>query len=173
MTVLSDRTIHEMLDSGELSIDPLDAESQVQPSSVDLTLAGHTIPLSQRGRPKTDQEEVTFHPGQAYLGSTREYIDLPENICAMLKGRSSIGRLGVQIHTAGWIDAGFHGELTLEIVNFSGQPQTFKEGARFCQLVLIPLDSTPVESYRSKEDAKYNGQRGATASRFEGRSESF
>jgi len=167
VTVLSDRTIHRMLDNGELSIDPLDRESQVQPSSVDLTLAGHTIPLGQRGQPKTDQEEVTFRSGEAYLGSTREYIDLPENVCAMLKGRSSIGRKGVQIHTAGWIDAGFHGELTLEIVNFNGNPQTFKEGTRFCQLILIPLDDTPIESYATKADAKYNGQKGATTSRLE------
>jgi dCTP deaminase len=86
----------------------------------------------------------------------------------MLKGRSSIGRMGVQIHTAGWIDAGFHGELTLEVVNFNNEPKTFEEGTRFCQLVLIPLDDTPIESYASKDDAKYNGQRGATESRYEG-----
>jgi dCTP deaminase len=167
VTVLSDQTILRLLDTGELSIDPLDIDSQIQPSSVDLTLAGHTIPLNERYAPKTDQEEVTFRPGEAYLGSTREHIDLPEDVCAMLKGRSSIGRKGVQIHTAGWIDAGFHGELTLEVVNFSKEPQTFKRGTRFCQLVLLPLDDTPNESYATKTDAKYNGQQGATRSRLE------
>jgi len=167
MAVLSDGTIHDLLDSGSLSIDPINRESQIQPCSIDLTLAGHIIPLNNDLFAKTDQKEVTFQPFEAYLGSTREYIDLPENVCGMLKGRSSIGRMGVQIHTAGWIDAGFHGELTLEVVNFNDEPMTFEEGTRFCQLVLIPLDSTPIESYRNKADAKYNGQRGATESRFE------
>lgn len=169
MAVLSDRTIHELLDSGELGVEPIDRDSQVQPCSIDLTLAGHTIPLNEVLEPKTEQEEITFQPFETYLGSTREYIDLPHNVCGMLKGRSSIGRMGVQVHTAGWIDAGFHGDLTLEVVNFNNEPKTFKEGTRFCQLVLIPLDDTPIESYRDKSDAKYNGQRGATESRYEGK----
>lgn len=168
MTVLSDRTIHDLIDKGKLVVDPIDRESQIQPSSVDMTLSGDTIPLNQQEKPQTKQEEVTFQPGQAYLGSTREYISLPNSCCGMLKGRSSIGRLGVQIHTAGWVDAGFHGELTLEIVNFSSEPQTFEAGTRICQLVLFPLDSTPIESYSEKADAKYNDQEGATRSRFEG-----
>jgi dCTP deaminase len=167
MTVLSDRTIRDLLDSGDLDISPIDLDSQIQPCSVDLTLSGHTIPLNEDYCPKTDQEEITFHPQIPYLGSTREYIDLPDGVCGMLKGRSSIGRMGVQIHTAGWIDAGFHGELTLEIMNFTDEPKTFQRGTRFCQLVLIPLDSRPLEPYREKEDAKYNGQQGATESRYE------
>jgi len=156
-----------MLDSGELSVDPIDRETQVQPCSIDLTLSGHTIPVSQRGQPKVDQEEMTFSPGHSYLGSTNEYIDLPENVMGTLWGRSSIGRKMVVVHTAGLVDPGFHGELTLEIINFHGSPKTFKEGTRFCQLLLIPLDDTPIESYKTKADAKYNGQRGPTTSRLE------
>lgn len=168
MTVLSDRTIHEMLDKSVLGVNPIDRDSQIQPSSIDLTLGGDVIPLSQNGRQNVESdEEVSFDPGQAYLATTREYIKLPENVCAMLKGRSSVGRLGIQIHTAGWIDAGFHGELTLEVVNFSNERHTFEVGTRVCQLVLLALDSTPMENYRTKDDAKYNGQRGATESRLE------
>lgn len=168
MTVLSDRTILELLDAGELSVEPLDVETQVQPASIDLTIAEEVTPLSQREPPEADEGEIVFDPWSSYLCSTREYIDLPRDVCAFVKGRSSIGRLAIQVHTAGFGDPGWHGQLTLEVVNFSDRRHTFEVGDRFCQIVLLPLDSSPITSYDEKDDAKYNGQEGPTESRFEG-----
>lgn len=167
MTVLSDKTILRLLESGELEVDPLDIESQLQPASIDLTIAEEVVPLSQREAPESGDGDIVFDPWSSYLCSTREYIDLPRDVCAFVKGRSSIGRLAIQVHTAGFGDPGWHGELTLEVVNFSDKRHTFEAGDRFCQIVLLPLDQPPSTSYDEKDDAKYNGQSGPTESRFE------
>lgn len=166
MTVLSDASIRERLSNGDLSIDPLDPEEQIQPTSVDLTLGNEIVSMDDEFT-RIDDDSLVFEPGVPYLATTREYIDLPDDLCGSLWGRSSIGRLFIQVHTAGWIDAGFHGELTLEVVNFQNEPLEFDVGTRFCQLVFHEVDNTPTESYRDKADAKYNGQQGATESRYE------
>src|SRR5262245_59456551 len=138
--ILSDRSIREELAAGRIEIEPLD-EGSIQPSSVDLHLdrffrvfLNHTMRVIDV---KEDQEELTelievkpddafmLHPGEFVLGSTRERVKLPADLVARLEGKSSLGRLGLLIHsTAGFVDAGWNGHLTLELSNVANLPIT-------------------------------------------------
>ncbi len=171
--ILSDRTIRELLRKGALRIDPLD-ETQVQCSSVDLRLGrefarysgSETIDVRRGGGEVSFEEADDFieiAPKEFLLATTVEYIKLPPNITAFVEGRSSLGRLGLFIENAGWVDAGFEGQITLELYNANSVPIRLYVGMRVCQLVFAELDRFPEKVY----SGKYKGQRGVTPSRIE------
>lgn len=169
--ILSDKTIYRMLDEKELVIEPLTA-NQVQPASVDIRL-GNTFSIvedSYTGILKLDEEIAyktmeTDHylllPGQFVLATTMEYISLPDNLTAFVEGRSSLGRMGLFIQNAGWVDPGFEGEITLELYNANRCAIELQTGRRVGQLVFAKMDDKALHPYRGK----YQGQRGATGSR--------
>lgn len=165
MTVLSDRDIMDRMDDGDLDIAPFDPDTQLGDSSIDLRLAGDLTAYDSR-RDYSYDDEVVIEPGVNYLATTQEYIGLPDNVCGDIKGRSSIGRHFVQIHYAGWVDCGYHGQITLEITSFRDSPITFPVGQRICQMVLHETKTPPETPYPEKEGQKYTGQRGATPSRL-------
>ena len=181
--ILSDRTIREELDAGRIVIDPLLPKS-IQPSSVDLHIdryfrvfRNHTmghIDVKQNLEDLTElveiAEEDTFmlHPGEFVLGSTLERVALPTDLVARLEGKSSLGRLGLLIHsTAGFVDAGWDGQLTLELSNVANLPITLYPGMKIGQISFIRM-TTPAEvPYGSAEvGSKYQGQRGPRPSRY-------
>jgi dCTP deaminase len=173
--VLSDSRIQQELDEGNLEIEPLDDE-QIQPASIDLRLDSGTAFYEPQSEPiradKHDVEltetnsngEILFPAHSFCLASTQESIELPDYLAGDLKGRSSIGRMGLHIHTAGWCDPGWHGDdITLEIVNHTENGIIIPVGTRVCQLVLSYVDGEVEEVY----DGKYNGQSGPTGSRID------
>ncbi len=175
--VLSDRTIREQLAEGRLVIDPFD-DALVQPSSVDVRVAAQFrvfhnnrqpyIDVRQPSEDLTDLVEIAgdepfiLHPGEFVLGSTLERVAIPDDLVARLEGKSSLGRLGLLIHsTAGYIDPGWDGHITLELSNVARLPITIYQGMKIGQLSFLAL-TTPVDApYRGK----YQGQKGPTASR--------
>jgi dCTP deaminase len=181
--VLSDRTIRRLLDEGRIEIEPYDA-SLLQPSSVDVRVDRFFRVFHNARYPfidvKQPQEELTelveidgerpfiLHPGEFVLGSTLERIRLSDDLVARLEGKSSLGRLGLLIHsTAGFIDPGWDGHVTLELSNVANLPITIYPRMKIGQVSFFRL-STPAEvPYGSAERrSKYQGQRGPTASRF-------
>lgn len=170
--ILSDKTIQEYLACGRLSIEPLEP-AQIQPASVDIRL-GDTysivedscdgvIQLSGNIQYKTIRSpRYLLMPGQFVLATTMEYFKLGDDLTAFVEGRSSIGRLGLFIQNAGWVDPGFEGEITLELYNASRCAIELEAGRRVGQLVFAKLDQAAANPYRGK----YNGQRGATGSRI-------
>jgi dCTP deaminase len=181
--ILSDRTIREQLQAGRIVIDPLDADN-IQPSSVDLRLdryfrvfRNHTMRVIDV---KEDQEELTelveisdedgfiLHPGEFVLGSTAERVALPDDLVARLEGKSSLGRLGLLIHsTAGFVDAGWDGYLTLELSNVANLPITLYPGMKIGQISFLQMTTAADIPYGSSQvGSKYQGQRGPTPSRY-------
>jgi len=180
--VLSDGTIRKLLHHDRLSIDPLD-EDAIQPCSVDLRLdesfQQFKLPPLDHYWPATDpfdppaMEQVTsggciLGPGQFVLASTIERVKLPRDLVGHVDGKSSLGRLGLLIHaTAGFIDPGFEGQITLELSNVSPFPIRLVVGMRICQVSFTYLDRPAERPYGSPGlNSKYQGQRGATASRY-------
>ena len=180
--VLSDKTIREEIASGRLSIEPFDSDC-VQPASVDLHLDRRfrAFRTSRRAfvdvrEPSEDltelveiaaEEPYIIHPGEFVLGSTMETVSLPDDLVARLDGKSSLGRLGLVVHaTAGYVDPGFTGKLTLELSNAGKMPIALHCGMRIAQISFLRL-STPVERpYGSPGlGSKYQGQQEPTASR--------
>ena len=169
--ILSDKTILKMLENKSLTITPVEKE-QIQPASVDVRL-GNTFSIVEdmsRGILSLDNEIVyktitadtyVLLPGQFVLASTMEYFELPDNLTAFVDGRSSLGRIGLFIQNAGWVDPGFRGEITLELFNANRCAIELKAGRRVGQLVFAQLDDTALNPY----SGKYQGQRGATGSR--------
>jgi dCTP deaminase len=180
--VLSDRTIRRLLDEGRIEIDPYD-ESLLQPSSVDVRVDRYfrvfhnaRYPFIDVREPQEDLTELVqvddepfiLHPGEFVLGSTLERIRLPDDLVARLEGKSSLGRLGLLIHsTAGFIDPGWDGHVTLELSNVANLPITIYRGMKIGQLSFVQL-SEPAESpYGSGGlGSKYQGQKGPTPSRY-------
>ena len=180
--VLSDRTIRRLLDEGRIGIEPYD-ESLLQPSSVDVRVDRYfrvfhnaRYPFIDVREPQEDLTELVevdtepfiLHPGEFVLGSTLERIRLPDNLVARLEGKSSLGRLGLLIHsTAGFIDPGWDGHVTLELSNVANLPITIYHGMKIGQLSFVQL-SEPAESpYGSGGlGSKYQGQKGPTPSRY-------
>lgn len=169
--ILSDKRILELLASGELGVDPLD-EGQVQPASIDLKLGNsyakvdeHNLTHLNLETPPQyetlEMESLILPPRQFILATTREFIRLPDNLTAFVEGRSSIGRMGLFIQNAGWVDPGFEGEITLELFNANNLPIKLDAGRRICQLVLAEMDQPAMNPYRGK----YQGQRKATGSK--------
>ena len=181
--VLSDRTIKEEIAAGRIVIDPLGVNA-IQPASVDVHLDSGFLVFRNSRLPFIDvrkgmddltekveiEDDVPFilHPGEFVLGSTLEHIELPDNLVARVEGKSSLGRLGLLIHsTAGYVDPGFKGHLTLELSNVANLPITLYYGMKIGQLSYVRL-TTPAEfPYGSPElGSKYQGQMDATASRI-------
>jgi dCTP deaminase len=181
--VLSDRSILEALDAGTISIDPL-GEGCIQPSSVDLHVdkyfrlfRNHTSRVIDV---REDQEDLTelvdigdvdpliLHPGEFLLGSTLEKITLPNDLVARLEGKSSLGRLGLLIHsTAGFVDAGWDGHLTLELSNVANLPITIYAGMKIGQISFLQMTTAADKPYGSDGlKSKYQGQWGPTPSRY-------
>ncbi len=181
--ILSDQTIREYIDAGRIVIDPLDPKG-LQPSSVDLRLdswfrvfRNHTmghIDVKQNLEELTqlieadDDHPFMLHPGEFVLGSTLERVEVPNDLVARLEGKSSLGRLGLLIHsTAGFVDAGFQGQLTLELSNVANLPITLYPGMKIGQISFQKM-TTPAETpYGSgKLGSKYLNQRGPMPSRY-------
>lgn len=181
--ILSDRTIREELAAGRITIDPFDP-AMVQPSSVDVRLdryfrvfLNHTMPVIDV---KKDLEELTrlvdidddrafiLHPGEFVLGSTFERVAVPDDMVARIEGKSSLGRLGLLIHsTAGFIDAGFDGHITLELSNVANLPITLYPGMKIGQISFLRMTTAADVPYGSGDlKSKYQGQRGPTPSRY-------
>src|SRR5438445_12059880 len=181
--ILSDRSIREELAAGRIVIYPLD-ESCIQPSSVDLHIDRYFRVFLNHAMGfidvKQDQEELTelvgikeddvfiLHPGEFVLGSTLERVALPDDLVARLEGKSSLGRLGLLIHsTAGFVDAGWNGHLTLELSNVANLPITLYPGIKIGQISFLRMTTAAEHPYGSTETAsKYQGQRGPTPSRY-------
>jgi len=180
--LLSDRDILAEVQAGRVHIDPWDA-TLVQPSSVDVRLDKYfRVFESHRYSvidPAEDQPELTravtpegdgpfiLHPGEFVLGSTYEYVRLPDDVAARLEGKSSLGRLGLLTHsTAGFIDPGFEGHVTLELSNVATLPIKLWPGMRVGQLCFFRLSSPAAKPYGSPgAGSHYQGQRGPTPSR--------
>ena len=181
--ILSDRTIREELEAGRIVIEPL-GEGCIQPSSVDLhvdrffrVFRNHTmgyIDVKQDLEELTEMVEIAeddvfiLHPGEFVLGSTSERVALPNDLVARLEGKSSLGRLGLLIHsTAGFVDAGWDGHLTLELSNVANLPITLYPGMKIGQISFLQMTTEADNPYGSKAvGSKYQGQRGPTASRY-------
>jgi dCTP deaminase len=181
--VLSDRTIRKEIEAKRIEIDPFDA-SMVQPSSVDVRVDRQFRVFHNARYPFIDvrqpMEELTelvsvgddepfiLHPGEFVLGQTLERVRLPNDIVARLEGKSSLGRLGLLIHsTAGFVDAGFEGNLTLELSNVANLPITIYHGMPIGQISFMRMDSPVEQPYGSGEaGSKYQGQAEPTPSRF-------
>ena len=181
--ILSDRTIREEIGSGRIVIDPFDPAC-VQPSSVDLHVDSKFRVFANSRYPYIDvkkempsltevvkvEEEEPFilHPGEFVLGSTLERVGIPDDMVARLEGKSSLGRLGLLIHsTAGYVDPGWNGYLTLELSNVANLPITIYPGMKIGQISFFRLTTPAERPYGSKgTKSKYQGQRGPTASRF-------
>ena len=181
--VLSDRTIREELDKGRIIIDPL-GDGCIQPSSVDLhvdryfrVFRNHNLRAIDV---KEEQEELTelvaiaeddvlmLHPGEFVLGSTVERVRLPDDLVGRLEGKSSLGRLGLLIHsTAGFVDAGWDGHLTLELSNVANLPITLYPGMKIGQISFLQMTTPADHPYGSEGlKSKYQGQWGPTPSRY-------
>ena len=181
--VLSDRTIKAEIAAGRLVLEPYD-ESLVQPSSIDVRVDrkfrvfhNSRHPYIDVRKPMEDltelvtvkpEEPFVLHPGEFVLGQTLEQVKLPDDLVGRLEGKSSIGRLGLLIHsTAGFIDPGFRGNLTLELSNVANLPITIYHGMPIGQISFMRMDGPVERSYGSDEaGSKYQGQTEPTPSRF-------
>ncbi|WP_306366605.1 dCTP deaminase [Nocardiopsis sp. CC223A] len=180
--LLSDRDIRSEIDSGRVRIDPFDP-GLVQPSSIDVRLdrffrvfENHKYPHID---PSIEQPDLTrlvetdpdeafiLHPGEFVLASTYEVVTLPDDIASRLEGKSSLGRLGLLTHsTAGFIDPGFSGHVTLELSNVATLPIKLYPGMKIGQLCMFRLTSPAEHPYGSAQyGSRYQGQRGPTPSR--------
>jgi dCTP deaminase len=184
-SVLSDGTIRRLVEEGRIRIEPWDP-LMVQPASVDLRLGGsfrvfhnHRIQVIDLAAPPTGltehvevsgDEPFVIHPNEFVLGRTEEHVELPDDIVARIEGKSSLGRLGLIVHaTAGFVDPGFRGTLTLEITNFNSVPIVLRPGLPIAQLSLMTLDRPAERPYGSPSlGSHYHGQVDATESRYEG-----
>ena len=180
--LLSDRDIRAEIQSGRVGLDPFD-EEMIQPSSVDVRLDRYFRVFENHRYsfidPAIEQPDLTreimteadesfvLHPGEFVLASTFEVITLPDDVAGRLEGKSSLGRLGVLTHsTAGFIDPGFSGHITLELSNVANLPVTLHPGMKIGQLCLFRLSSPAEHPYGSaKYGSRYQGQRGPTPSR--------
>ncbi len=180
--VLSDRTIKQMLEEGRIVVDPL-GENCIQPASIDVHLDRQILVFRNSRRPYIDVREdmsdltemVTIdddrafmlHPGEFVLGSTLEHIELPDDLVARLEGKSSLGRVGLLIHsTAGYVDPGWKGHLTLELSNVANLPITLYQGMKIGQISYAQLSSPADRPYGSPGlGSKYQGQLQPTASK--------
>ena len=181
--VLSDRSIRAEIEAGRIVIDPYD-ERLIQPSSIDVRVDSRfrvfhnsRYPYIDVRQPMDDLTELVdkpgdepfiLHPGEFVLGQTLERVTLPEDLVARLEGKSSLGRLGLLIHsTAGFVDPGFSGNLTLELSNVANLPITIYQGMPIGQISFMRMDSPVEHPYGSGEKAsKYQGQDEPTPSRF-------
>ncbi|MBA3432757.1 MAG: dCTP deaminase [Actinobacteria bacterium] len=181
--VLSDRTIRRLIAEGRIRVEPFEQEL-MQPSSLDVRVDRYFrvfrnsrypyIDVKARQEELTELVEVTgdeafiLHPGEFVLGSTLERVTLPDDLVARLEGKSSLGRLGLLIHsTAGFIDPGWDGHVTLELSNVANLPITIYPGMKIGQVSFVQLTEPAERPYGSAGiGSKYQGQRGPTPSRY-------
>jgi dCTP deaminase len=182
--ILSDRSIREVIEEGRLVVDPFEP-ANIQPSSIDLRIdrffrvfRNHTqrvIDVKENQENLTELVEVTdeddpfiLHPGEFVLASTLERVGVPDDLVGRVDGKSSLGRLGLLTHaTAGFIDPGFNGHITLELSNVATLPITIYSGMKVAQISFERMTTPADEPYGSKgRGSKYQGQRGPTPSRY-------
>ena len=170
--IVSHETLKQLIADGTVIVEPL-APEQLQPASIDLTLGDHFLKVDENAvdRVTLDDElhyldlhteEIVIPPLSFLLAVTRERIKLPNNITAFVEGRSSIGRIGLFIQNAGWVDPGFDGTITLELFNANRLPIRLRAGRRICQIVFAQLDRSTGHPYRGK----YQHQSSAVGSRI-------
>jgi dCTP deaminase len=185
MAALSDGTIRKLIADGRVKIDPFD-DSMVQPASVDLKLGPsfrvfhnfrvESIDIADPPQGLTELVEIAedepfvVHPGEFVLGRTEEFVELPDDVVARVEGKSSLGRLGLIVHaTAGFVDPGFRGTLTLEITNLTRVPIKLWSGKPIAQLSFMALDTAAERPYGHPDlGSHYQGQVESTESRYEG-----
>jgi dCTP deaminase len=183
--ILSDRTLREQIAAGRIVIDPLD-DTLIQPSSIDVRISNLFRVFRNHTRGVIDVKEDTteltelieipvdgsqpfmLHPGEFVLGSTLERVAVPDDLVARIEGKSSLGRLGLLIHsTAGFIDAGFDGHVTLELANVASLPITLYPGMKIGQVSFMQMTTAADRPYgQGATGSKYQGQRGPTPSRY-------
>ena len=170
--ILSDITLHKMVESGELGIDPFRKEA-VQSASIDCHLGKHFLTIEDREMSlitldspikyrEIEADSVIIPAHSFLLATTEEYLKLPPDVSAFAEGRSSVGRIGLFIQNAGWIDPGFEGKITLELYNANSLPIKLQSGRRICQLVFCKMDQRVKNPYRGK----YQGQMKSVGSRI-------
>jgi dCTP deaminase len=182
--ILSDRDLRERLARGDLVVEPLDdPDLQIQPASIDLRLHESFVVLKASRLPCLDPldmpadateridvphgEPFVLHPGDFVLGSTVERVRIPHDLVARVEGRSSLGRLAIVVHaTAGFIDPGFEGQITLELSNLGRTAVKLYPGMRVSQIVLHEMRSPAERPYGVARGSKYQGQSGPVASRI-------
>lgn len=181
--ILSDRDLRAGISAGRIIIEPYD-DACMQPSSIDVKLSNlfrvfrnHTAAVLDVKKDLTELAELVevpedgcfiLHPGEFALGSTLERVGVPDDLVARVEGKSSLGRLGLVIHsTAGFIDAGFDGHVTLELANLANLPITLYPGMKIGQVSFITMTSPAEKPYgQGAQGSKYQGQRGPTPSRY-------
>jgi len=186
--ILSDADILRRLEQGDLVVEPLDdLDLQIQPASVDLRLGRQFLEFQHANipciHPDSEREvdeyveetvveedgEFILHPGDFVLGTTHERVEIPADLIAHVQGRSSMGRLAVVIHaTAGVIDPGYRGQITLELSNLGTAPVALTPGMRISQVIFTELTSAAERPYGSERGSKYQDQSGPQASRIQG-----
>jgi len=169
--ILSDVSLKEMLANKTLEVEPRTPES-IQPASIDCRLGTHFLLIedfnmnmismdSEIKYREYEGDKITLPPHSFLLATTMEYVKLPNDLTAFVEGRSSIGRMGLFIQNAGWVDPGFHGRITLELYNANSLPIQLEAGRRICQLVFCKMDQATLNPYRGK----YQGQNKSVGSR--------
>jgi len=184
--ILSDDDILARLEAGDLVVDPIDdLDMQIQPASIDLRLGEEFLEFQRTNisciHPNRESEvseyvtettvpegeEFILHPGDFVLGTTKERVEIPPDLLATVEGRSSLGRLAVVIHaTAGIVDPGYHGQITLELSNLGTAPVALTPGMRVSQLVFTELTQPAGRPYGVERGSKYQNQEGPQASRI-------
>lgn len=188
---LSDVQILEYFREGKIKVDPQPDDAQINGASIDLRLGKefrvfsmHSSSHIDLGTSRADidaaiqrvmSDEITIegeevfylHPGELALGVTAEYLELSNDLCGTINGRSSLARLGLMVHsTAHFVDPGWSGAIVLEFFNCGRLPLGLRAGMPICAIAFEPLSSPAIRHYRARQDAKYAGQKGATASRL-------
>ena len=186
--ILSDADILRRLEAGDLVVEPLDdPDIQIQPASVDLRLGREFLEFQRTNisciHPNSEEEvseyveetvveegdEFILHPGDFVLGTTYETVTIPDDLIAHVQGRSSLGRLAVVIHaTAGVVDPGYRGQITLELSNLGTAPVALTPGMRISQLILTELKTPADRPYGAERGSKYQDQSGPQASKIQG-----
>ena len=175
IVIVSRETLQELIAAGEVVVEPLNPE-HMQPASIDLTLGTHFLKVDENSIDRITldselryldlhtgaDEEIVIPPLSFLLAVTRERIRLPANMTAFVEGRSSIGRIGLFIQNAGWVDPGFDGTITLELFNANRLPIRLRAGRRICQIVFAQLDRSTSRPYQGK----YQHQSAAVGSRI-------
>jgi dCTP deaminase len=169
--IVSDETLRAMMAEGSIVVEPLEPY-QLQPASIDLRLGRNFLKIdentleslsldSELPYVQIEKDEIVIPPQSFLLATTVEYIRIPTNVTAFVEGRSSIGRMGLFIQNAGWVDPGFEGNITLELFNANRLPIRLTSGRRICQIVFAFMDKATRRPYAGK----YQGQRGTVGSR--------
>lgn len=174
--ILSDKTLKEKLEKREVILEPL-IESSIQGASIDCRLGNHFLVADEHEMDhinmddeikyrEIESNEITIPPRSFVLGTTMEYLELPNDLTVFIEGRSSVGRMGLFVENAGWIDPGFKGRLTLELFNANSLPIKVKAGKRICQFVFCQMDNVADLPYGDHPfSGKYQGQDKTVGSR--------